>query len=141
MGGGGRDGGSGRGWQMESLMAEDQHAMRVMERMLEGLRSEPPPTDRPTKCRPLQAQSKRLSDWRWLVLMPVELVVGVLRGGSGTRGDDGVFGAFGVFAVFDVFGVFQVLEVLEVLEVLKAFEAFSAFVVFYVCGICRVRGV
>jgi len=47
VGGGGRDGGSGRGWQMESLMAEDQHAMRVMERMLEGLRSEPPPTDRP----------------------------------------------------------------------------------------------
>ena len=47
LGGGVRDGGGGRGCQMESLMAEDQQAMRVMERYLERLRSEPPPTDRP----------------------------------------------------------------------------------------------
>lgn len=34
------------GWQLESLMMEDEAAMGTMGRMLERLRREPPPTDK-----------------------------------------------------------------------------------------------
>ena len=38
---------AGSGWQLESLMIQDEQAMNAMSRVLEGMRAEPPPTDKP----------------------------------------------------------------------------------------------